>query len=281
MAPGEGFLAVSGAGALGAGGPLVATPFVAWALSSLLLSMRIAPVLGFAPPFTLTKSPASVRLLVGLGLAGLIIAGRPEVAAGAGTAASGWLVAAAARELLVGLTFVMALQLMFGAIYLAGRTVDVQAGFGLAGLIDPTSNAQVPLIGTLIAYAAGAVFFAMGGHLDLMRLLAASVDAVPIGLAAPPASLEPLMAFLGAVMTIAFGVAGGAILALFLTDLVIALLSRTVPQMNVLMLGLQVKSILVLLVLPISAGVWGALLTRLARVTLEALPGLLSRGAPA
>jgi hypothetical protein len=46
--------------------------------------------------------------------------------------------------------------------------------------------------------------------------------------------------------------------------------------MNVLMLGLQVKSILVLVVLPLSAGVWGALLTRLARVTLDDLPGLLT-----
>jgi flagellar biosynthetic protein FliR len=266
------------ASAVGPAGPLAATPFVGWALGSLLLSMRIAPVLGFAPPFTLTGVPAPFRLLLGLGLAGLIMAGRPEVqaATAAGHAEAGWLLAAAARELFVGLVFVTALQLMFGALYFAGRTVDVQAGFGLAGLIDPTSNAQTPLIGTLIVYCAGAVFFAMGGHQDLMRLLAASVDAVPIGLGAPPASLAHLTGFLASVMAIAFGVTGGAILALFLTDISIALLSRTVPQMNVLMLGLQVKSMLVLLVLPLSMGIWGALLTRLARVTLDDLPGLLT-----
>jgi flagellar biosynthetic protein FliR len=245
-----------------------------WALGSLLLGLRIAPVLGFAPPFTLTRTPPAFRLLLGLGLAGLITAWRPPALGGG--AEAGWLAGAAARELFIGLTFVTGLQLMFGAIYLAGRTVDVQAGFGLAGLIDPTSSAQIPLVGSFLAYLAGAIFFAMDGHLELLRLLAATVDAAPIGTATPPQSLAQLTSLLGAVMAIGLGVAGGAILALFLADLAITLLSRTVPQMNVLMLGFQVKTLLLLVVLPLSAGVWGALLTRLARVTLEGLPRLLA-----
>ena len=250
-------------------------PLVDWVLGSLLLGLRIAPVLGFAPPFTLSRTPPAFRLLLGLGLAGLITAWRPPIFAG-GDVQAGWLMAAAARELLVGLTFVTGLQLMFGAIYLAGRTVDVQAGFGLAGLIDPTSSAQIPLVGSILAYLAGAIFFAMDGHLELLRLLASTVDAVPIGTATPPASLAQLTSLLGAVMAISLGVAGGAILALFLADLAITLLSRTVPQMNVLMLGFQVKTLLLLVVLTLSTGVWGALLTRLARVTLEGLPRLLA-----
>jgi flagellar biosynthetic protein FliR len=47
---------------------MIAGPFLGWALSSLLLSMRIAPVLGFAPPFTLMTVPAPVRVLLGVGL---------------------------------------------------------------------------------------------------------------------------------------------------------------------------------------------------------------------
>lgn len=250
-------------------------PLVDWVLGSLLLGLRIAPVLGFAPPFTLTRTPPAFRLLLGLGLAGLITAWRPPIFGG-GEVQAGWLMAAAARELVVGLTFVTGLQLMFGALYLAGRTVDVQAGFGLAGLIDPSSSAQVPLVGAFLAYLAGAIFFAMDGHLELLRLLAATVDAVPIGTASPPASLAQLTSLIGAVMAISLGVAGGAILALFLADLAITLLSRTVPQMNVLMLGFQVKTLLLLIVLTLSTSVWGALLTRLARVTLEGLPRLLA-----
>lgn len=255
--------------------PIAATPLEDWVLGSLLLGLRIAPVLGFAPPFTLSRTPAAFRLLLGLGLAGLITAWRTPVFGG-GEAQAGWLVAAAARELLVGLAFVTGLQLMFGALYLAGRTVDVQAGFGLAGLIDPTSSAQIPLVGSFLAYLAGAVFFAMDGHLELLRLLTATLDAAPVGAASWPGSLAQLTSLTGAVMAISLGVAGGTILALFLADLAITLLSRTAPQMNVLVLGFQVKTLLLLVMLPFGAGAWGALLARLARVTLDGLPRLLA-----
>jgi flagellar biosynthetic protein FliR len=72
-----------------------------------------------------------------------------------------------------------------------------------------------------------------------------------------------------------FGVAGGAILSLFVVDLAIAMLSRTVPQMNVLILGFQVKSLMLFLTLPITLGLSATLLARMTRLTLEAIPGLL------
>jgi flagellar biosynthetic protein FliR len=73
----------------------------------------------------------------------------------------------------------------------------------------------------------------------------------------------------------AMGVAAASILALFLVDMVIALLSRTVPQMNVLVLGFQVKSLVLFLVLPLSFGMAGALFLRLMTLTLEALPRII------
>jgi len=245
-----------------------------WVFGSLLVGLRVAPVFAFAPPFTLTRAPVLFRVLFALGVSGCLVGGHPELRA-AIDLGIGELVAASLRELFVGSVFVMALQMMFGALYVAGRTIDIQAGFGLALLIDPTSQAQTPLVGTLFAYGAAAVFFALNGHADLLRLLSASLDAVPLGAGHPPASLARLSGFVSAVFMVAFGVAGGAILCLFLADVAIALLARTVPQMNVLVLGFQVKTLLLLLVLPTSFGVAGALLARLARVTLEAVPGLL------
>src|SRR5438270_491160 len=74
--------------------------------------------------------------------------------------APGALLAAAGSELILGILFAVILQAAFAAIYVAGRTIDLQAGFGLAVLIDPTSNASTPLIGTLLAMLAGMLFFA-------------------------------------------------------------------------------------------------------------------------
>lgn len=249
-------------------------PFVSWLIATLLLSMRISPVLAFAPPFTLVRTPAVVRVLLALGLSGVMIGALPDMPPPPTEA--GPLLAAAVRELLLGSIFVLAFQTAFGAIYVAGRTVDIQAGFGLASLVDPTSRVQTPLVGSIYAYAAGAIFFGMNGHLDLMRIIAASLEAVPLGQATLPQDLAPVAAFLGAVFTVAFGVAGGVILALFLADVAIALLSRTAPQMNVLVLGFQVKTLLLMVALPLTLGVSGALLARLASITLQSLPGLIA-----
>ncbi len=133
----------------------------------------------------------------------------------------------------------------------------------------------MPLTGTLFVYATGAIFFAMDGHAELLRTLAASLEAVPLGAYQLAPSPAGLIGYVGLVFLTAFGVAGGAMLALWLCDVAIAALSRTVPQMNVLILGFQVKTIVLLLALPVTFGTAGALLARMSRITLEALPGLI------
>ena len=249
-------------------------PFLDWVFPSLLLSLRISPVFALAPPFSLVPAPVVFRALFGVGVAACLAYAHPAAVALAG-ADLPTLVVTAVRELLLGAIFVLAFQLAFGALAMAGRTIDIQAGFGLAVLIDPTTRTQTPLIGTLFAYSAGVVFFALGGHIQLLRIFAASLEAIPLGAGHLPASLARLTGFISIVFLTGFGVAGGAILSLFLADLAIAALSRTASQMNVLVLGFQVKTILLLLVLPMMFGFAGALLARVTSIALEALPGLL------
>ena len=240
-----------------------------WVFSSLLLSLRLAPAFALAPPFTLTQAPVLFRLLFGVGLAACMVSTSPPSALVTDLSA-GPLVLASIRELALGLIFVLALQLMFGALYVAGRVLDVQAGFGLAVVINPATGEQNPLIGTLFAYAAAAVFFGMDGHVQLLAIVRASLGAGDF-----PTTLVHLTAFISAMFLAGMGVAGGVILCLFLADLSIAMLSRTVPQMNVLILGLQVKTLLLLLILPATMGFVGAMLARMTAITLQSVTGLL------
>jgi len=243
--------------------------------SCLLLGLRVSPVFALAPPFSLVRTPMLFRVFFGLAVSACLVAADPAATAVADLSI-GNLIVVAVRELLLGTVFVMVFQLMFGMLYMAGRTVDIQAGFGLAMLIDPNSQQQTPLVGTLFAYGAAAVFFALGGHQDLLRMMDASLQAIPLGAGQLPADgLARVTVFLGVLSLTSFGVAGGAILSLFLADAAIAMLSRTIPQMNVLVLGFQVKTLLLLLVLPASLGASGALLARMSSITLEAVRGLL------
>jgi flagellar biosynthetic protein FliR len=252
---------------------MLSDPVVSWVFACGLLSLRVAPVFAFAPPFSLTGAPPIFRALLGVGIAICLVAGHP--AQSRVSIELGPLVVAALRELMLGSIFVLAFQLTFAALQVAGRTIDVQAGYGMAMVIDPATKAQSPLIGTLFSLLAGVTFFAADGAADLLRIFSASLEVMPLGTASPPQSLGPLTQFMGLIWLTAMGVGGGVILCLFLTDLAIAALARTVPQMNVLVLGFQVKAIVLLLVLPVSLGFSASLLLRLVRMTLEGLPRLL------
>ncbi len=246
-----------------------------WLFPSLILSLRIAPTFAFAPPFTLVPVPALFRVLLAVGLTASLAAVDPP-AAMIGAAGLPDLASVALRELMIGLVFVLVLQATFAALYTAGRTVDIQAGYGLALLIDPSSRNQTPLLGSLFVYCAGAVFFAMNGPGELLGILAASLRSIPIGAAWTPSALTRLAEFMSAIFALGFGAVGSMILCLFLTDMAIAMMSRTIPQMNVLVLGLQAKTLITLAVLPAVLGGSGALLARMMRLALQTIPRLLS-----
>jgi flagellar biosynthetic protein FliR len=65
------------------------------------------------------------------------------------------------------------------------------------------------------------------------------------------------------------GLSGLLLLVLFLIDISIGLMSRTLPQMNVLMLGFQVKTLAVLILLPLTIPTASALYLRIIRLTFE------------
>ena len=244
------------------------------AVATMLISLRIAPAFAFSPPFTLLRIPAMVRLVLTVSIAAWLVAANPEQTYRIDLRGSG-LVITAATELLLGIALALPLQMAFAALLTAGRALDIQAGFGIALLIDPATRAQTPLAGTLFAYAAAAIFFATDGPADLLAIWAASVAQVPLGTATIASSPAVLTAFISAVFVMAFGAAGLVMLVLFLIDLAIAFMSRTLPQMNVLLLGFQVKTLATLAILPIGIALSGALFLRMLRYALETAAELI------
>jgi len=237
-------------------------------IATLLVSLRIAPAFAFSPPFTLLRVPALVRLMLSVSLAAWLVSGHPGETWQVDFWAPGLFVTALG-ELLLGVGLSLALQLAFAALLTVGRAIDIQAGFGLSMLLDPTTRAQVPLAGTLFAYAAAAIFFATDGPADMLAIWAASIAQVPLGTAGIGGDLAALTGYMSAIFVLAFGAGGLLMLVLFVLDIAISLMSRTMPQMNVLLLGFQVKTLAMLIVLPIAITLSGALFLRMIRYALE------------
>ncbi len=251
--------------------------YVAQAIATLLATLRIVPTLAFSPPFTLFRIPALVRVLLAIAISAWIVAGDPAETWKSDFAHRG-LAVAFAGELLLGVALALSLQLAFAALLTVGRAIDIQVGFGLAVLVDPTTRSQMPFVGTVLAYAAGALFFAGDGPVNLFAIWSASFQQVPLGSVAG-IDPSPLLSVMSVTFLIAMGLGGAVVLALFLTDLAIAFMSRTLPQMNVLLLGFQVKTIVALALLPSAVALGAGLFLNLLRVALDAAPRIVAGAA--
>jgi len=236
----------------------------------LLVSLRIVPTFAFSPPFTLMRVPATVRLILCLALSGWLVSGHSTQTTAIDLEQVGYL-SVAASELVIGMALALALQLAYAALLTVGRAVDLQAGYAFAMLADPSTRAQTPLIGMLFAYAAAAIFFATDGPADLLAVWSISLEHMPLGAAIGRDALQTLAGYLSAVFVMAFGGGGLLLLTLFLIDASIALSSRTLPHMNVLFLGFQVKAIATLVLLPIALAGSTALFIRMFRFALDTM----------
>lgn len=146
---------------------------------------------------------------------------------------------AAVRELFIGFVLGLATFLLFVGIQLAGAIIDIQMGLGVMNLIDPLTQTQVSVLGQFYFLTATLIFLAIDGHHLLLRALTESFQLVGLGEAVFRGTLaSQMMAQAAKLFFVAFQVGAPVIGALFLTNLGLGILARTVPQMNVFIVGL-------------------------------------------
>jgi flagellar biosynthetic protein FliR len=229
-----------------------------WVLTVLLLSVRIATVLLLTPVLYAAEMPATVRAAIVLGLACVIAMpfARPASVA---VADVGALTESVLREAAVGAMLGLGILMAFGGFALAGRMVDVQIGYGIAQVFDPLTRTRAPVLSAVFGLFAAVFFFVADGHHALVRGIAFSVDRFPVGQAFPLAgAAEPLVAQMAALFTLGFALAAPVVLALLLVEFALGVVSRNLPQMNMLVMGIPVKVVVGLLALSVWATAFNA-----------------------
>ena len=236
---------------------------------TLLISLRLLPTIQFAPPFTLVRAPAQVKLLLSIGIAGWLstITQPLDVETYRNVLK---LLALAASELLIGIAMSLSFHIAYAAIYTMGRLIDLQAGFSFATLVDPTNKSQLPMIGTILAYSAGIIFFTTDAPADLIAIWANSMELAPVGSLINAEALPKLLSYTSAVYMMAIVIGFLLVMVLFILDIAIAIMSRSLPQMNVLILGFQVKTLATIALLPLAISLSMAACFKITRYALEA-----------
>jgi flagellar biosynthetic protein FliR len=222
--------------------------------------------------------PTLARLLITLGLA-CVIALPFAQQMGAVPASVGDLVRAALQEAAIGATLGLGVLMAFAGFALAGRLADIQIGFGVAQVFDPLTRTQLPILSSVIGLFAVVFFFAINGHHALLRGIAFSVERMPVGGGWSAAAVaEPLTRQAAVLFSLGFALAAPVVLSLLLLEFALGVVSRNLPQMNMLVLGIPVKIIAGLLALSVWAAALGAPAGRLYAGIFQAWTAWLSTG---
>jgi flagellar biosynthesis protein FliR len=212
----------------------------AWALCVFLLSLRLGALFVLSPIWGVTGAPASFRVLFILGLSALLVSALP---AGAFVAPDGLgaLAAAAASELAIGALLAFGVFAAFAAFMLAGKVLDVQIGFGLGNVFDPVTRSQSPVLGTILNLLAVALFFAIDGHHTMLRGVAFSLEALPLGTLPATLPLDAVVKQFGTMFVLSLVLAAPVMFCLLIVEAALAVVSRNLPQMNVFIVAIPVK----------------------------------------
>lgn len=160
------------------------------------------------------------------------------------------LVLALIFEVAIGFVIGFTCNIIFLAIQAAGEIMDLQMGLSVATALDPVFGSVISVIGRLAFFTALIVFITADGHHLVLAALHQSFTALPAGKMANFSSplLAQQMIQLGSTLWFtAIKLAAPAILLIFISDFSFGIVSRVAPQVNVFMLGFQVKPSLGLL----------------------------------
>ncbi len=205
----------------------------------LLVLARVAGLVLAAPVFGHVALPRRVRAGLAVVLAAALLPAIPLPATvpGDGWTLAGWCVAESALGALIGLV----VQLVFAGVQLGGQLAGMQMGFGMANLIDPAAHAQETVVAHWHSLMVLLAFLALDGHHLVIRALAASFQVAPPGAAVlSGAGLVGVVGLAGDIFAEGLRVAAPVLLVLLLVNGAMGVLARTVPQLNVFILGVPV-----------------------------------------
>lgn len=228
----------------------------------LLIIVRTSGLFALAPVFGERGLPSLVRvglvLMLSLVLVPAVSLQTVEVAN------SFWqLGGLVLHELLIGFLIGLLYRLLFLGTLTAGGIVGYQLGFAMVTVFDQNLASQVSVIGRLWYTLAILIFLGINGHHLIIQAFADSYAIIPPGVFNVAAGFSDLIIKLTAfVFVVALKIAAPIMISLFLTDIALGTIAKSMPTMNVFFVGFPIKITVGLSVMAISLPVFAFVLER-------------------
>jgi flagellar biosynthesis protein FliR len=226
--------------------------------TGLLIMVRVFTMLMIFPIFSSIQIPRHARFGLGLLISFLLFRIVPPIAL-----LNNYydLIVAIIAQVVLGMIVGYIAQLVFVGIMFAGEVIDLQIGFAVANVINPSTQQNITIIGELELAIATLIFLATNGHHLFLQGMAGSFALAPLPfIRLDPSVMNDAVTFLSLALVNAFKIAAPPAAALFITNIGLALMARVAPQMNVFVIGFPIQIGVGLVTLAISMSLMATVL---------------------
>ncbi|PKM95725.1 MAG: flagellar type III secretion system protein FliR [Firmicutes bacterium HGW-Firmicutes-1] len=163
------------------------------------------------------------------------------------------------KEFFVGWLIGMGAYMVFTILTLAGQFIDYQVGFSMVNVFDPLSQIQLTITGTFYYYMVLLMILLTNTYHFFIKAMIKSFELIPIGQMVLSSSLyDSFVGFMNELLLISMQIAAPFFFVMLLTDVVLGILARTAPQMNLFVIGFPIKIFLGLGVMLITLNIFPA-----------------------
>ncbi len=209
-----------------------------WSISQfeifLLILIRVSPVLFMMPLFNTRNLPTLLK--IGLALTVSLVVWpvvRMETSVSFFDPLSFGFVLVG--ELMIGFILGLSVKLLFAGVQMAGELLGFQMGLAMAQIIDPQSGVNASLLSQFYDIAALLVFLSVDGHHWFFRALTQCFHLLPLGdLMLREGLYQHILTLSGKMFVIAFKMVAPVMAILIFIQIALAIVARTVPQINLL-----------------------------------------------
>lgn len=146
------------------------------------------------------------------------------------------------REFIVGALLGWIVTAAFSSVRLAGELVTSEMGLNLASILDPVMGTHSPIVTTLYQTLAGLIFTGIGAHRWVIAGLARSFHTIPVGtFEVGSNAIEGVLLIISRFLEAGLILAAPVMVAMFIITILLGVISRAVPQLNILDTGYALR----------------------------------------
>lgn len=237
--------------------------------------MRVSIIIFLLPLFGARGVPAMWKMGLSMILAIVVFPTVPHVSRFPDTTIE--IIISLASEIILGLILALTVRMFFAAVQMAGHFISFSMGFSMARAMDPQAEVQDSVITEFMYILTILMFFAIDGHHIFIRALAGSFKSAPPNAIFFDSAIPGILVKLGGEMFLtAVKLAAPMMVALFLSNLSLGIIARTVPQVNILMVGLPLNLAIGFIFLILTINSMSPFMTGLFKKMGQALIGLIN-----